>query len=143
MIKKYEGFLDLFKKKSKDKYLDKPIRNRVNGDKIIELIDDSFIELVDNGYTVKNNYFYESYVQITKHNGIRKNRDIMYRFLDVKDNVLSFCDRLKQYDINIDFGFVYENDKGGLSILKPTYEELDGGLYDNREVCILTLHLII
>lgn len=72
----------------------------------------------------------------------RRKQDISYKFIDVKDDVLSFSDRLKLYDIDVEYSFVYENNKGGLSLDRPTYEELERGDYDNREVSILTLRFI-
>lgn len=146
MIQKYEGFFsNLFKKKVVD-----PVKNTpsISYDEIVEFINDSFIELIDNGYTVKNKYMVDPYVQITKHPHIkgrlRQDKDIPYKLIDIKGDILSFHDRLKDYGvISIEYAFVYENDKGGLSIDYPKYEELDNGLYDNREVNIFTINFKI
>jgi hypothetical protein len=141
MIQKYEGFLsNLFKKKSVEKV-------RKNYKDIVELSNDCFIELQDIGYTVETKYDLNEdiYVQITKHAFYKSGRvrpeDIPYRFIDVKDDVLSFHDRLKEQNIDIGYSFVYENDKGGLSRDNPKYEDFEKGDYDNREVSILTIYI--
>ena len=121
---------------------------------------DSFIELVDDGYTVKNRYMdgplirlpvspyvqitNGPYVQITKHSFYRSGslgNCIPYKFIDVKADVLAFHSRLKDYDIDIEYSFVYENDKGGFSCDYPKYEDFEKGDYDNREVSILTIYI--
>ena len=147
MIQKYEGFLSsLFKKK------DEPVKTTVRTplisyDGITELSNDSFIDLTDRGYTIKTKYDLndELYVQITKHAFYKSGRvrpeDISYKFIDVKDDVLSFHDRLKEQNIDIGYSFVYENDKGGLSCDNPTYDDFEKGDYDNREVSILTISI--
>jgi len=136
-LKTHEGFFDFFKKKVNKKSID---YNQIN-----DLVNDSFLELIDNGYTVKNGHMGYPYIQITKHpyiNGrLFKKKDIPYKFTDVKSDVLSFYDRMKSHGVDINFAYVYENDKGGLSIDKPTYQELESGLYDNRDVSILTLEM--
>ena len=146
MIKKYEGFLsNIFKKKSVEQ-----VRKNHDYKYIVELSNDCFIEIQDRGYTVKTKYDLNGdiYVQITKHtfykSGHIRPEDIPYKFIDVKDDVLSFYDRLKEYDLNIKFSvsFVYENDKGGLSCDYPTYDDFEKGYYDNREVSILTISII-
>jgi hypothetical protein len=143
MIQKYEGFLsNLFKKKPVEPVKEPSISN----EKLVELSNDSFIELVDDGYTVKNRYMDGPYVQITKHSfyrsgRIRQDKDIPYKFIDVKADVLAFHRRLKDYDIDIEYSFVYENDKGGLSCDYPKYEDFEKGDYDNREVSILTIYI--
>jgi hypothetical protein len=146
MIQKYEGFLsNLFKKKSVEQ-----VRKNHDYKYIVELSNDSFIDLTDRGYTIKTKYDLNDdlYVQITKHAFYKSGRvrpeDIPYKFIDVKDDVLSFYDRLKEYDLNIKFSvsFVYENDKGGLSCDYPTYDDFEKGYYDNREVSILTISII-
>ena len=98
MIQKYEGFLSsLFKKK---------VRKNHDYKYIVELSNDCFIEIQDRGYTVKTKYDLNGdiYVQITKHtfykSGHIRPEDIPYKFIDVKDDVLSFYDRLKEYDLN-------------------------------------------
>jgi hypothetical protein len=150
MIQKYEGFLsNLFKKKNE------PVKSIVRTplisyESIVELSNDCFIDLQDRGYIVKTKYDLNEdiYVQITKHTFYKSGRvrpeDIPYKFIDVKDDVLSFYDRLKEYDSNIKFSvaFVYENDKGGLSCDNPKYNDFEKGDYDNREVSILTISII-
>lgn len=139
MIKKYEGFLsNIFKKKVEPK---KPLNPLINEEDIVKFSNEYFIELIDKEYTIetKHDLNDELYVQITKQ---RRKKDISYKFIDVKDDVLSFSDRLKLYDIDVEYSFVYENNKGGLSLDRPTYEELERGDYDNREVNILTLRFI-
>lgn len=135
MIQKYEGFLsNLFKKK--------PEPVKINHDMIIELSNDCFLELEDRGYKVKTKYDLnnELYTQITKDVIVRGRG---YNFIDIKDDVLSFYDRLKDYgDVNIIFAFVYDNDKGGLSCDQPKYEDFEKGDYDNREVIILTIKIV-
>jgi hypothetical protein len=137
MIQKYEGFLsNLFKKK--------PEPVKINHDDIIELSNDCFIELKDRGYQVRTKYDLnnELYTQITKDVTLRgRGSEVPYNFIDIKDDVLSFYDRLKDYGVvNINFAFVYENDKDfGLSCDHPQYEEFEKGDYDNREVSILTI----
>jgi hypothetical protein len=136
-----EGFFDIFKR---NKYT-KPKGADYN--KVIELSNDCFIDLTDSGYIVKNMFIHhgqdwEPYIQITKHHHGNKRKDIPYKFIDVKDDVLSFCDRVKEYDISIEFAFVYENDKGGLSKDNPTYHDFNSGKYDDREVSILTIYMI-
>ena len=133
-----EGFFDIFKR---TKYT-KP--KGADYDKVLELSNDCFVELVDKGYTVDNKYMENPYVQITKLPIIigRKDREYPYKFIDVKDDVLTFCDRVKELGVHVNFAYVYANDKGGLSIDKPTYEEIESGVYDNREVSILTLEMI-
>lgn len=138
MIKKYEGFLDFFRKKKPQ-----PSKVSINYNEVIQLTKDSFAELVDNGWTVNNKYMEFPYVQITKHNERRRKVavDNPYRFIDVKDDVLSFCDRVRELDVEVGFAFVYENDEGGYSKDEPTYEDFESGKYDNREVSILTIDL--
>ena len=110
----------------------------------------SFQELIDSGYTIENvqNYSWfrdedlnvpNPYIQITKQ---CRRKEIPYKFIDVKDDVLSFHDRLKDYGVSINFTFVYENDKGGLSRDNPLYEDFERGDFDNREVSILTIDII-
>jgi hypothetical protein len=135
MIQKYEGFLsNLFKKK--------PVV-KINHDSIIELSNDCFLELEDRGYKVKTKYDLnnELYTQITKDVTLRgRGSEVPYNFIDIKDDVLSFYDRLKDYgDVNINFAFVCNNDKGGFSCDYPKYEDFEKGDYDNREVTILTI----
>jgi hypothetical protein len=144
MIQKYEGFLsNLFKKKSVEQ-----VRKNHDYKYIVELSNDSFIDLTDRGYTIKTKYDLndELYVQITKHSFYRSGHirpeDIPYKFIDVKDDVLSFHERLKEQNIDIVYSFVYENDKGGLSCDNPTYDDFEKGYYDNREVSILTISII-
>jgi len=131
-----EGFLsNLFKKK--------PVV-KINHDSIIELSNDCFLEVKDRGYKVKTKYDLnnELYTQITKDVTLRgRVSEVPYNFIDIKDDVLSFYDRLKDYGVNINFAFVYENDKGGLSCDNPKYEDFEKGDYDNREVSILTISI--
>lgn len=144
MIQKYEGFLsNLFKKKVEPNKT--PL---ISYESIVELSNDSFIDLTDRGYTIKTKYNLneEIYTQITKHTFYRSGRiqqkDIPYKFIDVKDDVLSFSDRLKDYGVDVEYSFVYEDDKGGLSLDSPKYEDFDKGDYDKREVSILTIRII-
>ena len=144
MIQKYEGFLsNLFKKKVEPNKT--PL---ISYESIVELSNDSFIDLTDRGYTIKTKYNLneEIYTQITKHTFYRsgriQQRDIPYKFIDVKDDLLSFSDRLKDYGVDVEYSFVYEDDKGGLSLDSPKYEDFDKGDYDNREVSILTIRII-
>ena len=144
MIQKYEGFLsNLFKKKVEPNKT--PL---ISYESIVELSNDSFIDLTDRGYTIKTKYNLneEIYTQITKHTFYRSGRiqqkDIPYKFIDVKDDLLSFSDRLKDYGVDVEYSFVYEDDKGGLSLDSPKYEDFDKGDYDNREVSILTIRII-
>lgn len=146
-VKKYEGFLNFFRKKDKTTIPDETI----SYDNVIELTKDSFIELVDKGYTVENKYMEFPYVQITKdgirvsmtnRGRVRNSIELPYKFIDVKDEVLSFCDRVMELGVKIEIAYVYENDKGGYSSEKPTYEDLNNGLYDDREVSILTIYLL-
>ena len=144
MIQKYEGFLsNLFKKKVEPNKT--PL---ISYESIVELSNDSFIDLTDRGYTIKTKYNLneEIYTQITKHTFYRSGRiqqkDIPYKFIDFKDDVLSFSDRLKDYGVDVEYSFVYEDDKGGLSLDSPKYEDFDKGDYDNREVSILTIRII-
>ena len=142
MIKKYEGFLsNIFKKKVELLPLWEPKKPLISEEDIIKFSNEYFIELIDKEYTIKTKHDLndELYVQITKQ---RRRQDIPYKFIDVKDDVLSFSDRLKLYDINVEYSFVYENNNGGLSLDSPKYEELESGDYDNREVSILTLRFI-
>jgi len=138
MIKTYEGFFDIFKRNKYTK------TKGADYDKVLELSADCFVELVDKGYTVDNKYMENPYVQITRHpiTRGRKDKDYPYKFIDVKDDVLTFCDRLQELSVSVNFAYVYANDKGGLSIDRPTYEEIESGTYDNREVSILTLEMI-
>ena len=144
MIQKYEGFLsNLFKKKVEPNKT--PL---ISYESIVELSNDSFIDLTDRGYTIKTKYNLneEIYTQITKHTFYRSGRiqqkDIPYKFIDVKDDVLSFHDRLKEQNIDIGYSFFHEHDKGGLSCDNPKYEDFDKGDYDKREVSILTIRII-
>ena len=144
MIQKYEGFLsNLFKKKVEPNKT--PL---ISYESIVELSNDSFIDLTDRGYTIKTKYNLneEIYTQITKHTFYRSGRiqqkDIPYKVIDVKDDVLSFSDRLKDYGVDVEYSFVYEDDKGGLSLDSPKYEDFDKGDYDKREVSILTIRII-
>lgn len=138
MIKKYEGFLDFFRKKKPQ-----PSKVSINYNEVIQLTKDSFAELVDNGWTVNNKYMEFPYVQITKDKLIRRKvlQEVPYKFIDVKDDVLSFCDRVMELGVEIEIAYVYENDKGGYSKDEPTYEDFESGKYDNREVSILTIDL--
>ena len=144
MIQKYEGFLsNLFNKKVEPNKT--PL---ISYESIVELSNDSFIDLTDRGYTIKTKYNLneEIYTQITKHTFYRsgriQQRDIPYKFIDVKDDLLSFSDRLKDYGVDVEYSFVYEDDKGGLSLDSPKYEDFDKGDYDKREVSILTIRII-
>ena len=112
MIQKYEGFLsNLFKKKNEPV---KPIVRTplISYESIVELSNDCFIELQDRGYTVETKYDLNEdiYVQITKHTFYKSGRvrpeDIPYKFIDVKDDVLSFHDRLKEQNVDIGYSFV-------------------------------------
>lgn len=136
MIKTYEGFFDIFKRNKYTK------TKGADYDKVLELSADCFVELVDKGYTVDNKYMENPYVQITR---LKYKTTILppkFMFIDVKDDVLTFCDRLQELSVSVNFAYVYANDKGGLSIDRPTYEEIESGTYDNREVSILTLEMI-
>jgi hypothetical protein len=137
MIKKYEGFFsNIFKKKEVNK-------KDINYNEIVKISIETFTDLTDSGFSLKNSYDLNEnfYVQITKHYRGRQHKDIPYKFIKVKDDVLSFYDRVKEIepDCNIKFSFVYENKEGGLSSKSPKYEEFERGDYDNREVEILTI----
>lgn len=138
MIQKYEGFLNLFKKNKKSSEVPS-----IGYEDMLKLSNDSFIELVDKGYTVKNKFNEgDPYVQITKHRGsLQRSIEIPYDFIDVKDDVLSFTDRIKDHKINVNYAFVYDNDMGGFSIDNPKYEDFENGDYDNRDVSILTIYI--
>lgn len=139
-VKTNEGFFDFFKRKKKVEVERKPI----DYNEIKDIVRDSFVDLTDTGYTVKTKVMDNLYVQITKHNERRRKVavDNPYKFIDVKDDVLSFCDRVRELDVEVGFAFVYENDEGGFSKDKPTYEDFESGKYDNREVSILTIDLL-
>lgn len=141
MIRKYESFLDIFRKSKRQNVSMKQIKKSLKDVfyKMKEISEDTFFDI---GYSVKNSTgdgMTLPYVQIVK--GVnRKGIEIPFNFKDVKDDVLTFHNRMKEEDINLEFAFVYENDKGGLSSEKPTYDDLESGLYDEREVSILTIY---
>ena len=141
MIRKYEGFLD--------RYLGLKVkqvkRNTIDiFNKMKELSEDTFVDTIWNGYSVKNSSgdgMTEPYVQIVK--GVnKKGIEIQFKFKDVKDDILTFFNRMKDENINLEFAFVYENNQGGLSSIKPKYEDLEKGLYDEKEVSILTIYIV-
>lgn len=155
MIQKYEGFLsNLFKSKDKKVKSDfrywkddkSPEKLRNYYVKVRELSNDCFIELEDRGYTIETKFDLNGtlYTQITKlkiEMG-RFNKEMSYNFIDIKDDILSFHDRLeddKDGIGDIEYSFVYNNDKGGFSCDYPKYEDFEKGDYDNREVTILTI----
>lgn len=120
----------------------------ISYDDIVKLSNDSFMELEDIGYTIKTNKIDRSFlgymfVQIFKQSKRSHNQhfDNPYNFIDIKDDVLSFHDRLKEYNANIVYSFVYENDEGGYSLDRPTYEDFEMGVYDKREVSIFTIYI--
>ena len=137
MIRKNEGFLDMFRSKK---------TNKSNIDvfsKMKEVSEDTFVDITWSGYSVKNSSgvgMTEPYVQIVK--GVnRKGIEIPFKFKDVKDDVLTFHDRMKEENINLEFSFVYENDEGGFSSIKPSYDDLEKGIFDDKEVSILTIYI--
>lgn len=96
---------------------------------------------------IKNKYSIENhisglddmiYVQITK--GIRDGVEIPYNFIEVKDNVLTFLDMIKKHNLIFRLAFVSENNTGGFSSEEPSYDDIKNGLYDKRQVSILTIY---
>lgn len=98
---------------------------------------------IRNRYSVKSSTggLGNTYTKIIK--GInpanRNGNEIPYNFIEVKDDVLNFYDRLKEYNIDLKLSFVYENNTGGLSRDEPSYDDIKNGLYDKRQVSILTI----
>jgi len=141
MIRKYEGFLDRYLG-LKVKQVKRNIIDIFN--KMKELSEDTFVDIIWNGYSVKNSSgdgMTEPYVQIVK--GVnKKGIEIPFKFKDVKDDILTFFNRMKDENINLEFAFVYENNQGGFSSIKPKYEDLEKGLYDEKEVSILTIYIV-
>lgn len=180
MIKTYEGFFDFFKKKkiNIDKTIDKTIDNTTDENKpsithikILEIGNEVFNELKDRGYTIKftNNISdditsvpeNESYVQITKHPFKRRSgeldqsTDIPIKFIDIKDDILTFNDIIMGYNVDISYSYVYEKDgmfvsrhtryknisRGGLSRDNVKGLDFENGSYDDRYVSILTIYI--
>ena len=94
---------------------------------------------IRNRYSVKSSTGVSgnTYTQIIK--GIRNGTEIPYNFLEVKDEVLNFYDRLKEYNIDLKLSFVYENNTGGLSRDEPSYDDIKNELYDKIQVSMLTI----
>jgi hypothetical protein len=77
----------------------------------------------------------EPYVQIIKTEDERP-----FIFRDLKDYIVKFFNRMNNENINLRFHITFENEKGGLSVVKPTYQDIQSGLYDEKEIIILTIY---
>lgn len=153
MIKTYEGFFDFFKKKKVDisDDIDENKLPSITHTKILEISEEVFNELKDRGYTIKLTHDSwssqdESYVQITKHpfkrrGGLDQSTDIPIKFIDIKDDVLTFNDMIMEYNVDISYAYVYENDRGGLSKDEIKGLDFENGSYDDRYVNILTIYI--
>ena len=142
--KSYDGGINIYTQDSIKNY--KPVfnsfQNIINILNFIEISNDTFSN-IRNRYSVKSSTggLGNTYTQITK--GInpanRNGNEIPYNFVEVKDDVLNFYDRLNEYNIDLELSFVYENNTGGLSRDEPSYDDIKNGLYDKRQVSILTI----
>lgn len=135
MIKKYVSFLDIFKRKKISKDTDK--KNFIEVfNKMKEISNNVFCNISE--YIVKNDTggdMTEPYVQI-----IKTEDETPFIFRDIKDYIVKFFNRMNNENINLEFHMTFENENGGLSIIKPTYQDIQSGLYDEKEIIILTIY---
>jgi len=138
----YDGVINIYTQDSVKNY--KPVfnsfQNIINILNFIEISNDTFSNII-NKYSVKSSTggLGNTYTQITKGISRRNGSEIPYNFIEVKNEVLNFYDRLKEYNIDLELSFVYENNTGGLSRDEPSYDDIKNGLYDKRQVSILTI----
>jgi hypothetical protein len=136
----YAGRIIIYKQDSVKNY--KPVfnsfQNVINILNFMRISDDVFAN-IKNRYSINNHTGGDTYVQIIKGINRRNGSEIPYNFIEVKDDVLNFYDRLKEYNLYVELSFVYENNTGGLSRDNPSYDDIKNGLYDKRKVSILTI----
>jgi hypothetical protein len=134
MIKNYESFLDIFKRKKIPK---EPNKNNLIEiyNKMKEISNIVFYNMSE--FIVKNSTggdMTEPYVQIFK---TKDERPFIFR--DLKDYIVNFFNRMNNENINLEFRMTFKNEKGGLSVVGATYQDIESGLYDEKEIIILTM----